>query len=171
MTAIEEVKKHIQHLVKYRMLFLIRPTPQQLNDYLKNTISDYLGIEFIETGTDYLIARMPINERTRQSLGFLHGGVSCLLAEQIGSMGANLFLNRETHVALGLDINANHVRGVKDGFVYGKASPLHIGIRTQVWEIKITNEAQELVCISRLTMAVVPITAETIRKQDLEDLL
>ncbi len=149
------------------MDFLIRPTPLQLNDYIKNTIADFLGIEFTETGPDFLVAKMPVNERTRQSLGYLHGGVSCVLAEQIGSMAANLFLNRETHVALGLDINANHVKGVKEGFVYGKATPLHIGIRTQVWEIKITNDIGELVCISRLTMAVIPLTPGTKREREL----
>jgi 1,4-dihydroxy-2-naphthoyl-CoA hydrolase len=149
------------------MPFLTKPSPAELNDYCKNTISGYLGIEFIETGDDYLIARMPVNEKTQQPLGMLHGGASCVLAEQTGSMAANLFLDRRTHVAFGLDINANHVKPAKGGYVFGKATPIHIGSRTQVWEIKITNEPGELVCISRLTMAVVAVTPETQRRQEL----
>lgn len=146
------------------MSFKYKPAPSELNEYCKNTIASALEIEFIETGDDYLIARMPVNKNTHQPLGMLHGGASCVLAEQTGSMAANLYLNRDTHVAFGLDINANHLKPVKSGYVYAKASPLHIGSRTQVWEIKITNENQELICISRLTMAVVAVTAETLRK-------
>jgi 1,4-dihydroxy-2-naphthoyl-CoA hydrolase len=132
-------------------------------------MAGFLGIEFIETGDDYLVARMPVNERTHQALGMLHGGASCVLAEQTGSMAANLYLNRDTHVALGLDINANHVKGIKSGFVYAKAMPLHIGQKTQVWEIKITDEKGELICISRLTMMVIPITDSMQRKKLLTD--
>lgn len=149
------------------MQFIIKPLPAELNNYCKNTIAEYLGIEFIETGDDYLIARMPVNERTQQPLGMLHGGANCVLAEQTGSMAANLFLNRETHVAVGLDINANHLKAARNGYVFGKATPIHIGTKTQVWEIKITNEAGELTCISRLTMAVIPLTPDTQRKQPL----
>jgi 1,4-dihydroxy-2-naphthoyl-CoA hydrolase len=149
------------------MDFLIKPSPQELNNYCKNTIADFLGIEFIETGDNYLIARMPVNERTQQPLGLLHGGASCVLAEQAGSMAANLFLNRDTHVALGLDINANHLKAARKGYVFAKAIPIHIGARTQVWEIKITDEKNELTCISRLTMAVIPVSPDTQRKQEL----
>ena len=150
------------------MPFLIQPTLHDLNAYCKNTIAEFLEIEFIEIGDSYLIARMPVNEKTQQPLGMLHGGASCVLAEQTGSMAANLFLNRETHVALGLEINANHIKAAKSGYVFGRATPLHIGTKTQVWEIRITNELNELVCISRLTMAVIPISAETARKKDLQ---
>jgi 1,4-dihydroxy-2-naphthoyl-CoA hydrolase len=150
------------------MTFIYKPTPQKLNEFIGNTIAGFIGIEFIETGDNFLIARMPVNERTQQSLGMLNGGASCVLAETIGSLGANLFLNRDTHVALGLDINANHVKAAKEGYVYGKALPIHIGSRTHIWEIKITDEANELVCISRLTMIIVPVTAETKRKIDLK---
>ena len=137
------------------MSFKYKPAPAELNEYCKNTIASALEIEFIETGDDYLVARMPVNKNTHQPLGMLHGGASCVLAEQTGSMAANLYLNRETHVAFGLDINANHLKPVKNGFVYAKALPLHI---------KITNESNELICISRLTMAVVAVTPETLRK-------
>lgn len=148
------------------MIFIHKPSPQILNEFIANTIAGFIGVELIETGDNYLIARMPVNERTQQSLGMLNGGASCVLAETVGSLAANLFLNRETHVALGLDINANHIRAVKEGYVYGKASPIHIGNRTHVWEIKITDEGEELVCISRLTMIIVPITPETKRRID-----
>lgn len=150
------------------MPFILKPTPEAINEYCKNSMSEFLGIEFIETGDDYLIAKMPVSDRTRQSLGMLHGGASCVLAEQIGSVAANLFLNREKHVAIGLDINANHVKGVREGFVYARASPLHVGGRTQVWEIRITNEAEELVSIARLTMAIIPVTPDTLRKKELK---
>ncbi len=150
------------------MNFIIKPTPEAINEFCKNSMSDFLGIEFTETGDNYLVARMPVNERTHQSLGMLHGGASCVLAEQVGSVAANLYLDREKYVAIGLDINANHLKPVRDGFVYAKATPTHIGGRTQVWEIKITNEAQELLCISRLTMVIIPVTNDTRRKQDLK---
>lgn len=147
------------------MSFNYKPSPAELNEYSAETMARFLGIEFVETGDNYLIARMPVNEKTHQALGMLHGGASCVLAEQTGSMAANLYLNRETHVALGLDINANHLKGVKSGYVYAKAMPAHIGRTTQVWEIKITDEMKDLVCISRLTMIVVPITESLKRKK------
>ncbi len=149
------------------MQFLIKPSLKDLNDYCKNTIAEFLGIEFVEIGKDYLVAKMPVNSRTHQPLGMLQGGASCVLAEQTGSMAANLFLDRKTQVALGLDINANHVKSVKEGYVYGKASPIHIGTKTQVWEIRITNESGELISIARLTMMVIPINNEIKRKTDL----
>jgi 1,4-dihydroxy-2-naphthoyl-CoA hydrolase len=149
------------------MQFLIKPSLKELNDYCKNTIAEFLGIEFVEIGMDYLVARMPVNAKTHQPLGMLHGGASCVLAEQAGSMAANLFLDRKTQVALGLDINANHVKSVKEGYVYGKASPIHIGTKTQVWEIKITNETGELISLARLTMMVIPINNEIKRRSDL----
>lgn len=147
------------------MAFITTPTLQELNALNKETIAEALGIEMVEIGADYLIARMPVNNNTHQALGMLHGGASCVLAEQVGSVAANLYLNRETHVALGLDLNINHVRAVKSGFVYGKASPIHIGSRSQVWEIKITDDAGQLTAVSRLTMMVIQVSMETMRKQ------
>lgn len=116
-----------------------------------------MGMEFVEYGEGYLKSRMPITNLSRQPLGLLNGGASMALAEITGSTAANLYLDRSKFVALGLEINANHLRGVKEGYVYATASPLHIGRSTHVWEIKITNDQDQLVCISRLTMAVVEI--------------
>lgn len=126
-----------------------------LNDRCRNTMSEYIGIEFCAIGPDFLTAKMPVDHRTWQPLQMLNGGASCVLAETVGSMAANLVLDREKYVALGLDINANHLRPALNGFVSGTARPIHIGKKTQVWEIKITDESENLICISRLTMAVV----------------
>lgn len=115
----------------------------------------------MEVGDDYIIARMPVDHRTHQPFGLLHGGASVVLAETIGSLASYLTLPDPTkQQAVGLDINANHIRGVKSGWVYGKATPIHIGRSTHIWEIKITNEAGKLVCISRLTMAIISVSAE-----------
>ncbi len=114
----------------------------------------HLGIEFTEVGTDYLCAKMPVDERTKQPMGLLHGGASVVLAETLGSVAANCCVNIKTHFCVGLDINANHIRSATSGYVYGKTTPVHIGGTTQVWEIRITNEKGSLVCISRITMAV-----------------
>lgn len=130
---------------------------EAINKSSKNTLVEHLGIEITEIGKDYVIGKMPVDKRTHQPFGLLHGGASVVLAESLGSMGANLVVDTSKFYCVGLDINANHVRGVRSGFVYGKATILHAGRTTQVWEIKITNEEEKLVCISRLTMAVVPI--------------
>jgi 1,4-dihydroxy-2-naphthoyl-CoA hydrolase len=120
----------------------------------QGTMVDHLGIEFIDIGDDFLKARMPVDRRTRQPLGLLHGGASVTLAETLGSTGAYLCLDPAKQYCVGLDINANHVRGVRDGWVYGTARPLHLGRTTHVWEIRITSEDDKLVCISRITMAI-----------------
>ncbi|NBB22682.1 hotdog fold thioesterase [Runella sp. CRIBMP] len=128
----------------------------QLQQWNKNTIGDHLGIEYLEIGEDYLVARMPVDHRTHQPFGILHGGASVVLAETLGSLSSFLLLPDTTkQQAVGLDINANHIRAVKSGWVYGKSTPLHIGRTTHVWEIRITNEENKLVCISRLTMAII----------------
>ena len=122
----------------------------------ENSIVTLLGIEWVEMGKDYLIARMPVDARTHQPFGILHGGASVVLAETLGSTAAWLCLDDPTkQKVVGLEINANHIRAVASGWVYGKATPLHIGRTTQVWEIKITNEEGKLVCISRITMAII----------------
>jgi 1,4-dihydroxy-2-naphthoyl-CoA hydrolase len=131
-------------------------TVELLNERGKNTLVEHLGIEFMEAGKDYLVARMPVDNRTVQPLRLLHGGASVAFAETLGSMAAYLYINPDTHYCLGLEINANHIRSVpENGWVYGKVTPLHIGRRTQVWEIKITTGEDKLVCVSRITMAVV----------------
>lgn len=125
-----------------------------INQMSQNTLVEHLGIEIIELGKDFLIGKMPVDHRTHQPLGMLHGGASVVLAETLGSIAATLTVDPEKQYCVGLDINANHIKSAKEGFVYGKTTPIHIGKKTQVWEIKITNEAEQLVCISRITMAV-----------------
>lgn len=128
---------------------------KMLNRWGKNTASEALGIEFTACGPDWLEARMPVDARTRQPAGLLHGGASVLLAETLGSVAGNLCLDQQRYACVGLEINANHLRGVRSGWVYGRVSPLHLGRSTQVWEIRIRDEADKLVCISRLTLAVI----------------
>ncbi|ADQ18765.1 hotdog fold thioesterase [Leadbetterella byssophila] len=122
----------------------------------KNTLGDHLGISFVELGTDYIIAKMPVDHRTKQPFGILHGGASVALAETLGSIASVLCLDDPMkQKAVGLEINANHLRPVSEGWVYGKVTPIHIGRRTHIWDIKITDENQKLVCVSRLTVAIV----------------
>lgn len=128
---------------------------EQINALSPNTIAEVLGIEFTAVGEEYLQARMPVDHRTHQPYGLLHGGASAVLAETLGSVGAHCTVDPTRFRTVGIEINCNHVRGVKSGWVIGTARPLHIGGKTQVWEIRIENEAQQLVCISRLTMAVI----------------
>ena len=117
-----------------------------------NTAVSHLGIEFTEVGDDFLRARVPVDERTRQPFGLLHGGVSVVLAETLGSVGA-YHASPEGWLAVGLDINANHLRAARSGWVTGTARPVHIGKTTQVWQIDMVNDAGELTCVSRITMA------------------
>jgi 1,4-dihydroxy-2-naphthoyl-CoA hydrolase len=127
----------------------------KLHSFSENTIAHHLGIEFTEIGTDYVTARMPVDKRTHQPFGILHGGASVVLAETLGSIASFLCISDPTKVAVGLEINANHLRPVKEGFVYGKVTPIHLGRTTHIWDIKITNEQNKLVCVSRLTVAIV----------------
>jgi 1,4-dihydroxy-2-naphthoyl-CoA hydrolase len=125
-----------------------------LNKWSANTMASHIGIEFTAIGEDYLEARMPVDNRTHQPLGLLHGGASVALAETLGSVAATLCLDSTAQFCVGLEINANHIRAVRSGYVKGITKPVHIGKKTQVWEIRITTEADQLVCISRITMAV-----------------
>lgn len=120
----------------------------------KNTMGEHLGMVFTELGEDYLKATMPVDHRTKQPYGLLHGGASVALAETLGSVGAALTVDPEKMICVGQEINANHLRSVRDGLVTGIAKPVHIGASSQVWEIKIYDEREKLVCISRLTVAV-----------------
>ncbi|MGA7826347.1 MAG: hotdog fold thioesterase [Geobacteraceae bacterium] len=129
-------------------------TLQELNHLVADTLISHVGIEFIEIGDDFLRARMPVDERTRQPMGILHGGASVVLAETLGSAASNLAINRDEYYAVGLEINANHVRPAASGHVIGTARPLHLGKTTQVWEMQICNEEGKLVCVSRMTNAV-----------------
>jgi uncharacterized protein (TIGR00369 family) len=118
-------------------------------------VRGHLGIEITEKGDDYLVGRVPVDARTKQPFGLLHGGVSVVLAETLGSVGA-FNACPEGHMAVGLDINANHLRPATSGWVTGTARPVHIGRTTQVWQIDMVNEAGELTCVSRITMAILP---------------
>ncbi len=120
----------------------------------KGSMGDFIGIELTEVGTDYLKARMPVDHRTKQPYGLLHGGASCVLAETIGSIAASLVIDQEKFICVGIEINANHVRSAREGFVTGIATPLHLGSTTHVWDIKIKDEKDKLVCISRHTVAI-----------------
>jgi 1,4-dihydroxy-2-naphthoyl-CoA hydrolase len=130
-------------------------TVAQLQPLGDNTMGQHLGMEFTEVGEDFLKGRMPVDHRTRQPYGLLHGGASVALAETLGSVAAAFVVDRSQYNAVGLEINANHLRGVREGFVTGIARPLHLGKTTHVWEIRIHDEKDKLVCISRLTVAII----------------
>jgi len=119
----------------------------------KNTVVELLDIEVTEVGDDYLVAKMPVDGRHHQPMGLLHGGVSVVLAESVGSIASNLALDND-HYAVGLEVNANHLRSVRSGYVYATARAVHLGKTTHVWSIEIVNEEGKKTCISRLTMAV-----------------
>jgi 1,4-dihydroxy-2-naphthoyl-CoA hydrolase len=131
------------------------PSLEQLNAATVGTMMRPLGIVFTEVGPDFLRATMPVDERTRQPYGLLHGGASVTLAETLGSTGASLCIDSERFLCVGQEINANHLRSARSGHVIGTTRPVHIGGRSQVWGIEIVNEAGALICISRLTMAVI----------------
>lgn len=135
-------------------IWVTRPTLAALADQAHGTMIEHLGIEFLEVGDDYLKARMPVDARTLQPFGLLHGGASAALAETLGSAAANWCVDFSRQMCVGLDINANHVRAVRTGWVYGTARPLHLGASTQVWDIRLADDRARLVCIARLTMAV-----------------
>ncbi|MGB9079941.1 MAG: hotdog fold thioesterase [Desulfuromonadaceae bacterium] len=128
-------------------------TLDQLKLGSKDTLMEHLGIEYLEIGSDYLKARMPVDSRTKQSAGILHGGASAALAETLGSVAASMCIDRSMKRIVGLEINANHIRPVTGGWVTGITMPIHVGNTTQIWEIRIYNEEGKLVCISRLTVA------------------
>lgn len=128
-----------------------------LNSMGEGCMVEHLGIQFTEIGDDYLIATMPVDQRTKQPLGLLHGGASVALAETLGSVGATVCIDLNKQYAVGLEINTNHIKSAKDGVVTGKASPIHIGRGTHVWSIEIKNEEDQLVAISRITMAILDI--------------
>ncbi|HUI62597.1 MAG TPA: hotdog fold thioesterase [Steroidobacteraceae bacterium] len=128
---------------------------QQLQSYSDNTLVETLGIRVTEIGPDYVRATMPVGPRTHQPTGVLHGGASVALAETVGSLAANMCVDSNLQLCLGQEINANHLRPVSSGIVTATARPYHIGGRSQVWHIEIRDERDRLVCVSRLTMAVV----------------
>ena len=130
------------------------PTLESLNQQYPDTASHHVGIEYVDFGSDHLTARMPVNEKTRQPYGILHGGASCLLAETVGSHASALCIDPEQEYCVGLEINANHIRPATQGHVYATARPIHLGKSTHVWDIRIQDDADKLVCVARLTMMV-----------------
>jgi len=137
------------------MVFRSVPSLTELNQFSRNTLVEHLGIVYTAVGEDWLQGTMPVDQRTYQPYGLLHGGASVVLAETLGSMAGNLCVDPDTHMCVGLEINANHLRSMRSGIVTGTARALHIGRSTHVWEIHIENELSKPVCISRLTLAVV----------------
>lgn len=124
---------------------------------MENTLMQALGMEITEANKEQVKIRMPVDSRTHQPMGFLHGGASVALAESAASIGAFLNIDSKTHQVFGVEINANHIKSARDGFVTGTAIPAHLGKNTMVWEIEIVNEQQELICLSRCTIGVVPL--------------
>ena len=128
---------------------------QKLNDFQKNTIIEVLGIEITDFGPEYFCGKMPVDHRTVQPYGLLHGGASVVLAESLGSIAGGMQVNRDTQTVVGVEINCNHLRSARDGWVYGKATPLKIGRKIQVWNIEIKNDDGKMVAFSRLTLSVI----------------
>ena len=127
---------------------------EKLNGLAANTMNELIGIKFIEVGENYLKATMPVDNRTRQAYGLLHGGASVTLAETVGSVGSVMVVDPEQFYCVGVEINANHIRSVREGFVTATAIPLHLGFSSHIWEIKIVDNYEKLVCASRLTVYV-----------------
>ena len=128
---------------------------EKMSKLNQNTMATAIGLELTDIGNDYVCGKIPIDKRTIQPFGFLHGGASVALAETLGSIAGQMQVDPEKEIVLGIEINANHIKSVKDGWVYGKASPIKVGKKNQVWEIQITDEEKKMVCISRLTLAVI----------------
>jgi 1,4-dihydroxy-2-naphthoyl-CoA hydrolase len=130
-------------------------TLDEINALSTGTLAEQLNIHFVEIGADYLVASMPVDYRTKQPFGLLHGGASAALAETIGSVAGWLCINPEKQLCVGLEINCNHIKSAMQGSVRGIVKPIHIGGSTHVWDIRITDDQDKLICISRLTMAVI----------------
>lgn len=138
----------------HKSIWVTPTTVEEINQWGKNSLLGHLGIVFTEMGPDFLTATMPVAAHTKQPLGILHGGASCVLAETVGNAAANYCVDVHKKTCVGLEINVNHIRSVRSGLVTAIAKPLHLGRTTQVWEIRIQNEANQLVAVSRLTVAV-----------------
>lgn len=132
------------------------PNLTTINSLNENTLGQNLGIEFIEVGQNYLVATMPVDERTKQPFGLLHGGANVVLAETLGSVASLLVVNSEVFIGVGVEINANHIKAVLHGKVKGICTPLNIAGKNHVWDIKIYNEENELTCVSRFTCTIIP---------------
>ena len=129
--------------------------PEMLNGFAKDTMNDFIGIRFTEVGENYIKATMPVDQRTKQAYGLLHGGASATLAETVGSVGSAMVIDPEQFICVGIEINANHLKAVREGFVTATALPLHLGASSHVWEIKIMDAQENLTCASRLTVYII----------------
>lgn len=137
-------------------IFTVPATVEDINttQIIDGQMAKHLGIEITEIGPDYMAAKMPVDHRTIQRIGIMHGGASLALAETVGSIAASYCIDQENFFIVGQEINANHIRSVREGFVHAKATPLHLGRSSHVWDIRITNDEGKLVCVSRFTAAV-----------------
>ena len=135
-------------------IWKIQATPEILNRFSTKTMVNHLDIQFVEIGEDYIIASMPVDHRTMQPAGILHGGASVTMAETLGSVAANLCVDPTQKICVGMEINANHVKPARRGRVIGTVKPVHLGTSTQIWEIHIHDEEDMLICISRITLVV-----------------
>ncbi len=139
---------------KKKELWFKKYTPEELNRMHENSMQSFCGVYFTEIGADYIKASMPVNERTKQPHGLLHGGANIVLAESLGSIGSVLCIDLDKFNCVGLDINANYLRAVRGGHIHGVTTPLHLGRSTQVWEVKIYDDEGKLSCVSRMTNAI-----------------
>jgi len=159
LSSLKSYSAHLQNSDKNGIymddIWFSRPDPERLNNPPMQHMGVFLGITFTLVEGDALHARMPVNERTRQPMGILHGGASVVLAETVGSVASYYVIDPSTHVAVGMEINANHLRPVRDGFVTAICRPVHLGKSSHVWDIRLTDDQQRPVCISRLTVAIV----------------
>ena len=130
-------------------------TLEQIEAFQKNTMTDHLGIKITDYGNNYICGKMPVDHRTNQPYGLLHGGASVAFAETLGSIGAGMQIDYNNQSVVGVEINASHLKSIKKGWVYGRAQPLRVGKTIQVWDINITDKDDNLICVSRLTLAVI----------------
>jgi 1,4-dihydroxy-2-naphthoyl-CoA hydrolase len=137
-------------------IWKVKPEINKVNKMSQNTMMAAIGIEFTEMGEDYIKATMPVDHRTHQPMGLLHGGASAALAETLGSFASHFIVDSNKFDCVGLEINANHIRPKTNGIVTGTATPIHLGSKTHIWEIRIEDERNKLICISRLTIAILP---------------
>jgi len=151
---------------KSKSIWFSEPTLELFNERCKYTAMEHNGVELVEVGSDYLKARMPVDRRTHQPMGLLHGGMSVMLAETLASWGAAGTVDPEKFSCVGQEINANHLRSVSSGWVYATTKPIHIGRTSQIWEVRIENDAGKLVCISRMTAAILNAPAKDRRQKE-----
>ena len=130
-------------------------TLEQIEAFQKNTMTDHLGIKITDYGNNYICGKMPVDHRTKQPYGLLHGGASVAFAETLGSIGAGMQIDYNNQSVVGIEINASHLKSIKKGWVYGRAQPLRVGKTIQVWDINITDKDDNLICVSHLTLAVI----------------